>query len=1238
MNSHSPAEIEHLVVVGSSAGGIEALGVLVSSLPEKFPAAVVLAQHLDPTRPSQLHGILERRSTLPVVTVTEDTRLHPGRIYVVPANRHVVIHDGSVGLSEDDASRPRPSVDLLLSSAARSYGDRLVAVILTGTGSDGAAGAVEVKEHGGTVVIQNPSTAAYPSMPSALPPSVVDHVCDLERIGPMLNDIVHGATLHTRIESGNRGALDEVLGLVTSHGNIDFRQYKSATLLRRVSRRMMLNHCHTIEEYRDFLAGHPDEIEELVKTLLIKVTEFFRDPEAFEVLQRDVIPHVIDRGRERGRILRMWSAGCATGEESYSLALLVAQALGRELPDWKVKIFATDADEDAVAFARRGYYPSNVLKNLPGEFLSRYFEASEQGFRVAKPLRQMIIFGQQDLGRGNPFPQIDLVACRNLLIYFQPRLQQTVLDVFAYSLHRTNGYLFLGKAETSRPSKASYELVNKKWKIYQCLSVPRQFAERRTRQALGLVESTQRPPGAGPGAGPDPARRGPDSAPDEQELRRANEILFRSLPVGICLIDRSYRIISINATARRLLGIREAATAQDFLHTVRGIPYSDVRSAIDRAFRERSVAVLSQVEIGGSSGEKHFLSLHVMPFEGSTETALLCVEDISATIQARNRLDAVEAEQRKLSEELSVANGRLTEVNKELQDANEELQAGNEEMTIAQEELQATNEEFEATNEELQATNEELETNNEEQQATNEELETTNEELQARTSELQELTRFLTGERRRLAETVEQAPFDIMVLRGPELLVESMNPRLGILFGKGDPLNHPFEVECTAPVLEPVRAGTRKAFRGGRAWQGEPVRFGEPGSERVFQFSAIPTHSGNGDVDGVVVYVEDVTLRRLHEEQEQLDKLKLMVEHSDQLAMALFDARDGRLVLASRPYLATVARLHRIPPEEAIGRKWKELWFGSVDTGAEFEEVARSGVPQRLHEVHVLGENGPAIWDCSLIPIATEHGGGIDYVALSAVEVTRPVLAREELEQLDRLKDNFLSLASHELRTPLTPLAAYVELLSHLVEEDRSAPAWGDQVRDVIVKFRRQIGYLSRLTEDLVDVARLRSGKLTLDLRPVDLRRVAEEARELVATLAAPSHPGIRLEVTTRGGLTIQADEMRMIQVVQNLLSNAIKHGGDQGEISMVVSDRNDNGRRWTRVAVRDFGAGIPPAYRSQLFQRFLQPQRGGRSARSGLGLGLFISARIVEQHGGRIGAEHNDPGTTIWFEVPALE
>jgi two-component system, chemotaxis family, CheB/CheR fusion protein len=1226
MSTESTGKPEHLVVVGSSAGGIEALGVLVASLPENFPAPVVLAQHLDPSRPSQLPTILERRSVLPVVTVVEDTKLQPGKIYVVPANRHVFIHDGKVGLAKNDGDRPRPSVDLLLSTAARSYGDRLVAVILTGSGSDGAAGAVEVKEHGGTVVIQNPRTAAYPSMPSALPPSAVDHICDLERIGAALNDIVRGATIHTRIETGNRDVLNEVLALVASHGSIDFTQYKTTTLLRRISRRMALNHFHTLEEYRDFLAGHPDEIDELVKALLIKVTEFFRDPEAFEFLATEVMPKIIERGRERGRVLRMWSAGCATGEESYSLALLVAQALGRELPEWRVKIFATDVDEDAVGFARRGYYPANVLRSLPQEFLGRYFEASEQGYRVAKPLRQTIIFGQQDLSRGSPFPNIDLVVCRNLLIYFKPELQQSVLDVFSYSLQRTNGYLFLGKAETARPSRAVYDIVNKKWKIYQCVSGSRPLPARKKDR----LRSADRPDAAS-----EAPERISEIRPDEQELRRANEVLFRSLPVGICLIDRTYRIISINAAARRLLGIRDAGIAQDFLHTVRGLPYPEVRSAIDRAFRERTAVVMPQVEIGGGVGDGLFLTLHVVPFEGSAETALVCVEDISETIQARRLLDAVQAEQSELAEELSTANRRLTEVNKELQDSNEEMQAANEEMTIAQEELQATNEEFEATNEELQATNEELETNNEELQATNEELETTNEELQARTSELQELTRFLTGERRRLAETVEQAPFDILVLRGQGLLVESMNPRLGPLFGNPSAvLNRPFEEECTGPGLEPVRAGVRNAFRDGRRWHSEFIRLGSAGSERTLQFTAIPTHSVDGDTDGVVLYVEDVTLRHLHEEQERLDKLKLMLEHADQLVMALFDAHDTRLVQASRPYLTTIGRLRQLPPEAAIGRPWKELWFGGAETGSKFDEVVRSGKPQRLHEVHVGGGLSPAVWDCSLIPIATKDGGEIDYVVLSAVEVTRPVLAREELEQLDRLKDNFLSLASHELRTPLTPLAAYVELLAQLMKEDRSGADSEKQVREVIAKLRRQIGYLSRLTEDLVDVARLRSGKLSLDLRPVELRRIAEEGRDLAT--AASAHPDVRLDVRTPE-LTVQADEMRMIQVVHNLLSNAVKHGGDGKGISVVVSDRRESGRRWARVEVRDFGAGIPAPYRSGLFQRFLQPQRAGRTARAGLGLGLFISARIVEQHGGRIGAEHHDPGTTVWFELPAL-
>ncbi|HKO22874.1 MAG TPA: CheR family methyltransferase [Candidatus Eisenbacteria bacterium] len=1219
-------ESGHLVVVGSSAGGIEALGILVSGISVDFPAPIVLAQHLDPNRPSQLSGILERRSTVPVVTVTQNTPLEPGHVYVIPSNRHVVIRDGHVGLEEDHSDRPRPSIDLLLSTAARSYGENLIAVILTGSGSDGAEGAVEVKEAGGCVVIQNPRTAAHPSMPAALPPTAVDHVADIGQIAPLLLDILRGTVIEKRMEAVDHGALDQVLSIVTRHGNIDFRQYKSTTILRRLSRRMAVNHTHTLEEYRDFIDTHPSEAAELTKSLLIKVTEFFRDAEAFTFLENDVVPKVIEAGRERGRVLRLWSAGCATGEEAYSIALLFANALGRELPEWSVKIFATDVDDDAISYARRGFYPTSVLRNLSASYKARFFEPVDHGLRISKALRQMIIFGQQDLARGVPFPRIDLVTCRNLLIYFKPDLQQAVLDLFAYSLHQTQGYLFLGKAETARPSKSVYEMVNKKWKIYRCVSGPLPIPVRAPADPVRREPPPPLPP-VGDAVRPD------QRFADEADLRRTNELLLRSLPVGTCVIDRNYRIITINASARRLLGVRETAMDHDFLHTVRGLPYSEVRGAIDRTFRERVVTVLSQLEMSEGLGEARFLTLQMIPFEGAgVDSILVCVENVTELVQTNRRLEAVQSEQNQLAEELGAVNHRLGEMNKDLQDANEELQAANEEMMLAQEELQATNEEFEATNEELQATNEELETNNEELQATNEELETTNEELQARTSELQELTHVLTGERGRLSEIVEQAPFHVMVLRGPNLVLENMNPPLGELFQAPVVINRPFEEVCTDPALEPVRIGVRRAFVEGRPWYSDWIRLGSGDRVRYFQFAAVPTHEQDASVDGVVVYVEDVTERRKHDEADKLAKIRLMLDHASQLPMGLFDGT-GILVHASEQYLVILQRLRHIEPSAAIGQHWSRLWFGQPEFLGAFDEVVRTGQTQRLQEVRAANADDRTVWDCTLIPITPDQGGPLDHVVLTCVEITRPILAREALEQVDLLKDSFLSLASHELRTPLTPLAAYVEVLAHLIAEKRRGPEWERQMGDIVAKFRRQIEYLSRLTEDLVDISRIRSGRLSLDQKPVDLKQAVEDGRDQAVAIGR----GVAVEVEVEdGNLMVDGDEMRLAQVVYNLLSNSMKHAPRSERIQVRVRERKENGQAWGRVEVEDKGPGIPEAYRDDLFLRFLSPTRG-RGARSGLGLGLFISARIVEQHGGHIGVEHLSPGTRVWFEVPVM-
>jgi len=787
---------EDLVVVGSSAGGVGALSTLVGTLSKTFPAPIVLAQHLDPQRPSHLGSILERHSTLPIVLVSKEapTPLENGKVYVVPSNRHVRIKDGHVHLEGDHGDRPKPSVDMLLSSAAEAYGEHLIAVILTGSGSDGAAGAVDVKKAGGVVIIQNPQTAAYPSMPLSLPPTAVDHVLEIEQIGPLLHDILKG--IHLPEPEKVEDPLRDLLTQVSAQTNIDFRNYKSSTILRRISRRMAVTHNTNIRDYSDYLRAHPDEVSELVRVFLINVTGFFRDPEAFEFLRTTVIPELIERSKDNGRILRLWSAGCATGEEAYSLALLIADHLGPDFPEWSVKVFATDLAEDAISFARRGLYPENVLEDLPDHYLDRFFERIDQGYRVSKALRQIVIFGQQDISRGVPFPRIDLVTCRNLLIYLRPELQQVVLDLFAYSLHQSHGYLFLGKAETARPTKATFELVSKKWKVYRCLGGPLAFPVQET-YVSGAANNIARDPRRHllmPQVIPVPH----DLTQAEIEiaqLRRINETMLRYTNVAVVMIDRAYRILTINSAARRLFAVRDLAYDQDFLHTVRGLPYQETRRAIDTAFREHSTVTVGDIELDrraeGSGRYVHLTIMTMQVEQAMPDLAIITALDVTETVQLTKRLAAVQREQAELVTELSATNKRFSAMNKELQDANEELQAANEELMMTQEELQATNEEFEATNEELQATNEELETSNEELQATNEELQTTNDELTARTVELQEFARQYKVEQLLLSSLLERYPHYVMVLNADDLTVRTINPGYKQMLGNRDVIGQP---------------------------------------------------------------------------------------------------------------------------------------------------------------------------------------------------------------------------------------------------------------------------------------------------------------------------------------------------------------------------------------------------------------------------------------------------------------
>jgi two-component system, chemotaxis family, CheB/CheR fusion protein len=597
-------------------------------------------------------------------------------------------------------------------------------------------------------------------------------------------------------------------------------------------------------------------------------------------------------------------------------------------------------------------------------------------------------------------------------------------------------------------------------------------------------------------------------------------------------------------------------------------------------------------------------------------------------------------------------------MNKELQDANEELQAANEEMMLAQEELQATNEEFEATNEELQATNEELENNNEELQATNEELETTNEELHARTTELAEVTRNLVAERTRLLDMVQLAPFYILLLHGPDLQIEALNPQYAQLLGAREVVGLPMDEVFTDLAQVELVALVREVYRQNIVHTTARLPINLPNDQgaavpRYFVYTVVPTHGEAGKVNGAVIYADDVSEQMEDEAAERRENLKLMIEHADQVALALFDAQTRRLLQASPRYLDIVERATGYARDTILGRPWLEAAFFSstADEALDlFQAVLAGGESRRLPGVGVRlgGEAQETVWDCTLTPIPSggaDDTAPIQFVVVSAVEVTQVVQALQQLEALDRLKDEFMSLASHELRTPLVPLRGYADLLKRVIRKQETAPGWDPRIGQYVGKFDQQIRYLNRLVDDLFDVTRLQTGKFTLDMQRVDLIQVVAQAVEQ-GRMLADTPPIHFTPPEDEAPLLADGDPQRIMQVVLNLLQNAVRHAAESPAIEVRVrrlpagrrggTQRAGGARGQAEITVQDQGPGIPPEVRSSLFTRYYQGPPGAAPQRTGLGLGLFIARQIVEQHGGSISLESTEgQGSTFTVRLP---
>ncbi|MFO1320797.1 MAG: EAL domain-containing protein [Burkholderiales bacterium] len=705
-----------VIGVGASAGGLEALRELVRTLQPGANLCFVVAQHLSPSHRSMLVELLGRETRLSVIEVRDGLSPEPDFVYVTPASCHIRLQDGRFHLtSVSTAGMPKPSVDEFFGSLADSLGESAFGVILSGTGSDGARGIRAIHAAGGHAIVQDPTTAKYDGMPrAALETGCVDHILPVDRIAERIVEMLSrkaGEPLDIAASDAAIPVLDKIFRTVKRRDGFDLSLYKAGSVERRLRRRLVATECRTLDHYADLLQSSPEEVDRMVREMLISVTSFFRDPDAFDDLDAEL--QEVIAAKPESEEIRIWVPGCATGEEAYSIAILVCEHLDRLKRDPAVRIFATDLDTTALARARRGVFSMSSLTDLPRHHLARHFDASDSDCRVSKRIRNMVIFSEHNLTRDPPFLRLDLVSCRNLLIYLQPNVQHRLLESFGYALV-PGGLLFLGKAEGIHSNEKSFTPLRERSRLYRCVGG---YPKDRVAHV--------RPPSA---VVPHPAQTVDTFDISARLLRGLNEGL---LPPTV-VVDEHFKVKHVLGDVSPFLRVTAGeATLDVFKLAIKPIRL-ELRSLLLRSQRDRTRLVSTRLEVAELS---KVVALRVMRLTESNAPTLFAVV-IDALDQAIANAPVLESDEARdlqivtLEDQLTTTREHLHTVIEELETSNEELQSLNEEMQSANEELQSANEELETSNEELQSTNEELITVNEELETRTQELSLLNNDLQ----------------------------------------------------------------------------------------------------------------------------------------------------------------------------------------------------------------------------------------------------------------------------------------------------------------------------------------------------------------------------------------------------------------------------------------------------------------------------------------------------------------------------
>jgi chemotaxis methyl-accepting protein methylase len=704
-----------IVGIGASAGGLEALEQFLRHVPERIGMAFVIVQHLDPTRKGVLAALLQRSTTMSVVQVKDHTEVRPDCVYVIPPDKDMSILHGVLHLRAPAEPRGlRLPVDFFLRSLADDSHDLAVGVILSGMGSDGTLGLAAIKESAGVVFVQEPASAKFDGMPrSAIEAGLADFVAPPAELPGKIAAYFHHKPLITDTGPGTdtkgQTGVEKILLLLRAHTGHDFCLYKKTSIVRRIERRMGIHRIGKMADYVLYLRENPHELELLFKELLIGVTNFFRDPAAWEQLKNEVLPALL-AGRSATQTLRAWVPACASGEEAYSLGI-VYKELHEQLKLPKtcaLQIFATDLDPEAIAKARQAFYPPNIVADVSPERLSRFFVKTEHGYQVTKAIREMVIFAPQNLVMDPPFSKLDILSCRNLLIYLTPDLQKRLVPVFHFALN-PRGILFLGSAETAGSFANLFSPFKGKSQLYQRLASPHA-----AQPVVFPVSFSPEDPRA-------PERRTPAGPVPSVENMAGQFLLARYTPAAVLVNEKGDIFYISGRTGKYLEPAAGKANLNIFAMAREGLRL-ELSAAFGKALREKRAVTLSNVKIGSNGGTQvvNVTVEAVSEPEALRGMVMIVFTDVAATLKE----DKPDKGGRSSTE-----TAQLIRMRQELEQTRQELQTFREEMQTSQEELQSSNEEY-------QSTNEELTTSKEEMQSLNEELQTVNQELQAKIDDL----------------------------------------------------------------------------------------------------------------------------------------------------------------------------------------------------------------------------------------------------------------------------------------------------------------------------------------------------------------------------------------------------------------------------------------------------------------------------------------------------------------------